>query len=387
MPIHLTSAPKGAGAALAHMPGPCGRRAAGCKLLPRCQREPRRRRMVTQRGARAAATTGTAEAGHGEGEELAVDDNEVMTPALGPNSVVSVSRRSSLCRRSVHTTGRAGQDVVLGLGVGFATTPKRSVSPIPRLSTLWSDCKNSHQGSGQVVVNRVLEALLENAEVDPVLIFGPGVRVFLQVINLLQHLRAEGVREDGATLEVPEESLSKFCLCLRQNLNYESRHQPVIRAFASAQGTGFTAPDRRDSRRRNNSPCQASEITRSSPPSKLSSSAMATAERSSGGSSRTSSSKRSMRAFMIGSLALRYLPRVIRRETRSFKAANPKSRPQAASQFCAAVGAAATSGWSHGIAPMVLAPPGLPTALTASEKNSRLMAIKCVRFFGTSASS
>ena len=48
---------------------------------------------------------------------------------------------------------------------------------------------------------------------------------------------------------------------------------------------------------------------------------------------------------------------------------------------------AATTGWSRSAAPTLLAPAGLPSPVTASEKNSRLIAMNCVRGPGTSASS
>ncbi len=48
---------------------------------------------------------------------------------------------------------------------------------------------------------------------------------------------------------------------------------------------------------------------------------------------------------------------------------------------------AATMGWSRSAAPTLLAPAGLPSPVTASEKNSRLIAMNCLRGPGTSASS
>jgi hypothetical protein len=176
--------------------------------------------------------------------------------------------------------------------------------PIPRLSLLRCNGENSYQRFHKVVVNRVLDSITQNPETDAVFIFRPHICIGVKIVDLLQHFRPEGIREDRATLKVPKKRLSKLSLRLGKNFDGEPSHKSFIRARASAHGVALVAPDLRRSRRSSNSLRHAWETERSSLPSKLSRRASTTAERSSGSKARASANRWSTRAFMPQSLAL-----------------------------------------------------------------------------------
>ena len=179
-----------------------------------------------------------------------------------------------------------------------------ALAPVSWLTALVRDSEHCHDIASNLVKDRVRE-VAENMSPDCILVFRPDQRIDSKPVNRMERLGTESIRRNGAALEVPEESLSDFCLCVRQNLYYEAGHRALSRTLASAQGPALTAPDRRAACRALISSRQASEIEESSLPSRLSSSATVKAERSSAGKPRASSRMWSTWAFMRGSLALK----------------------------------------------------------------------------------
>ena len=63
-------------------------------------------------------------------------------------------------------------------------------------------------------------------------------------INRVQRFSTKGISRNRASLEIPEERFAYLCLGFGQNDYFKTRHRALNRAFASAQGTGVTAPAR-----------------------------------------------------------------------------------------------------------------------------------------------
>lgn len=181
-----------------------------------------------------------------------------------------------------------------------------ALSPVTWPTALVRDGEHRHGIASNFVKDRVWE-VAENMSPDRIFFFRPRQCIDSKPINSLKCFGSESVGRNGATLEIPEEGLSDFCLCLGQNLDLKSGHRALSLALASAQETALTAPARRAACRSLISCRHASVIDESSLPSRLSSSATVKAERSSGGNPRASSRMWSTWAFMQQSLALKFV--------------------------------------------------------------------------------
>lgn len=140
---------------------------------------------------------------------------------------------------------------------------------------------------------------------DRILVFWPRQGVDSKPIDRCERLRSKSTSRDVAALEIPQQGLSDFRLCLGQNLDGKPSHRALSFALASAQGTALTIPARKAACRARISCRHACEIELSSLPSRLSSKATDSADRSSGGSPRASSRMWFTVAFMRQSLALK----------------------------------------------------------------------------------
>lgn len=182
-----------------------------------------------------------------------------------------------------------------------------ALAPVTWLTALVRDGEHRHGIASNLVKDRVWK-VAENMSPDRILIFRPRQCIDSKSINCLKCVGSESVGRNRATLEIPEEGLSDFCLCLGQNLDFKSSHRALSLALASAQETALTVPARRAACRLLISCRHASVIEESSLPSRLSSSATVKAERSSGGNPRASSRIRSTWRFMLRSLAPKFGP-------------------------------------------------------------------------------
>lgn len=177
-----------------------------------------------------------------------------------------------------------------------------SLAPVSWLTALVRDSEHGHSVALNLVMDRVRE-VAENMSPDCILVFRPHQRIYGKSINRLERFGSKSIRGDRAALEVPEEGLADFCLCVGQNLYYEVGHKALSRALASAQDSALTVPARSAACRALISRRQASVIEESSLPSRLSSSATVKAERSSAGKPSASSRMWSTWSFMHRSLA------------------------------------------------------------------------------------
>lgn len=169
--------------------------------------------------------------------------------------------------------------------------------------------------------------MLEVATSNLVVVFGPIVCRGSQSVDGAKQLGAKRVRGYRASVEIPQECLTSFCLRFGQYFDFEGTQRVLRRCRTSAQGAACTRPERNSTRRRFTSASHCCEIVASSAVSRLSKRATANAERSSAGRPRTSSRRWSTRAFIGASLA----PLVsLRKESRGNTSAHADTQQQIA---------------------------------------------------------
>ena len=103
--------------------------------------------------------------------------------------------------------------------------------------------KNRGDAIVQFIKHRVRK-MPQDVTVDSIFILWANRGIGRQQINRVQRFCTKGISRNRAALEIPEERFAYLCLGFGQNDYVKTRYSALNRAFASAQGTGVTAPAR-----------------------------------------------------------------------------------------------------------------------------------------------
>jgi hypothetical protein len=105
-----------------------------------------------------------------------------------------------------------------------------AILPIPWTPALMGDGKDGNHLANHLVHHRIGEVPQVVAP-DFIVVLGPVHGSYLQAVNRVKELIPESVRDDGASVEVPEECLAGLCLRFGQNFNVEGAHRELRRCL------------------------------------------------------------------------------------------------------------------------------------------------------------